>query len=387
MTALGKDRGYCFRLRDGDTASKWFLQDVARKLLPHERGLQRCHRTRHKGGGGVKLWRGGRGAWFSGLMQCKSKWICPVCAAKIARASADELQKGIDYALRVGFGVLMVTLTFPHMRADVLPDLLGLFAKALRSLKSGRAYQKLLADFGLMGEVRALEVTHGDNGWHPHTHAIVFSRLRLSTVERFAFECRLYLLWRAACRRVGLDDPTFANGVHVRTAKEAADYVAKWGFAAEVTHSHIKQGKDKGRTPWQLLAASALGDRRAAWLFREFAACFKGRRQLFYSRGLRQRIGLGADEMTDQECLDLEPEEKTFVCEVSPDDWRLVVRYRARKTIIAAAAKEDGAALVAVILAALRHRAVEEYGTDGTFARRVYIDLINAGAFDVGRAA
>ena len=174
--ALGKDRGYCCRARDGDTASKWVLQDAARKLLPNERGLQRCHRTRHKGGGGVKLWRGASGAWFSGLMQCKSKWICPVCAAKIARASADELQRGIDYALETGHGVLMVTLTFPHGRADVLADLLVTFKKkALRNLKSGRDYQALMRDFGIIGEVRALEVTHGDdNGWHPHTHAITF---------------------------------------------------------------------------------------------------------------------------------------------------------------------------------------------------------------------
>ncbi len=310
-------------------------------------------------------------------MQCGSVWVCPVCAGKVAEVRAEELQRGIDYALNVGHGCLMVTLTFSHGRADVLAELLSGHAKAMRALKSGRAYQALMRDFGVMGEVRALEVTHGnENGWHPHTHAITFTHGKLDAAARFRFECRLFLLWRAACQKSGIGLPDFMHGVHIRSAKDAANYVAKWGFATEVTRSHIKQGKGKGRTPWQILADAEAGDGRAAWLFREFADCFKGKRQLFYSRGLRQKIGL-KEELTDQQALDLQPEEKTLVCEVNPDVWRMVIRFRARGDLLAAAMK--GAAEVELCLDVLRARTRADIGTDGTYFRGDFLAAVNSG--------
>ncbi len=374
---LGKDRGICFHPEAGETVSKWRLQEAARRLLPDLKGLQRCHCTRHKGGGGVKVWRSNHGAYFSGLMQCGSVWVCPICAGKVAEGRAEELQRGIDYALAVGNGCMMVTLTFSHGRGDILADTLSGFSKALRSLKSGRSYQALMRDYGITGEVRALEVTHGQaNGWHPHTHAITFSRCKLSDRDRFRFECRLFVLWRAACAKAGIGAPVFGVGVHVRPAKDAADYVAKWGFAQEVTRAHIKQAKAGGRTPWQLLAAADAGDQHAAWLFREFAQCFRGKRQLFYSAGLRQKLGL-LDELTDQQLLDIEPQEKTLVCEIEPDEWRMIVRFRARAAVLEAARNCVDA--VRSLLDSLRSRTRAEVGTDGSTGRRRWLDVVNAG--------
>jgi len=372
MTArasLGEDRGICFRGEAaGDTApSKWELQEASRKLLPREKGLQKCSCTRVRGGYAVKVWKGTRSTFFSGLLQCGSVWICPVCAGKVATRRAAEVQRGIDYWLHLGGGALMATLTFRHCRFDRLPDLMQRYPKTLRRLKSGRAYQQWQRDFGIVGEIRALEVTHGDNGWHPHTHSLLFTNKPLRTIERQHCEARLYLLWRAACEKEGLGDPTFENGIHLRPAKDAADYVAKWGFAQELTRAHIKPAKGKGRTPWQLLAAFAAGDKRAAWLFREFAQCFKGRRQLYYSPGLRQRLGLN-EELTEQELLELPEEEpKELVCSIQPDQWRLVVRYKAHAAVLAAA--EQGAAAVNALLERLRQRVLRDVGTDGTFAR------------------
>lgn len=380
MTApasLGEDRGICFRPGRGESVSRWQLQEAARRLLPDKKGLQRCHCTRHKGGGGVKIWKGERSAWFTGLMQCGSVWVCPVCAGKVAECRAEELQRGIDYALSIGHGCMMVTLTFSHGRADVLADSMEGLSKALRFLKSGRAYQALMRDYGIIGEVRALEVTHGQaNGWHPHTHAITFSHAKLNDRDRFRFECRLFVLWRAACAKAGTGAPVFGVGVHIRPAKDAADYVAKWGFATEVTRSHIKTAKGGGRTPWQLLADADGGDQRAAWLFREFADAFHGKRQLYYSKGLRQKLGL-LEELTDQQLLELEPEEKTLVCEIDPDEWRMIVRYRMRAAVLEAAAQ--GAELVRNLLDRLRDRTRGELGTDGSTGRRRWLDVVNAG--------
>jgi len=379
MTApavLGKDRGICFRPDQDKPASRWQLQDAARRLLPRHRGLQRCHHAQ-AWGRSVQVWRGQHGAFFSGLQQCGSIWVCPVCAGKVAGGRAEELQRGIDYALSTGHGCMMVTLTFSHDRTDVLTDSMSGVSKALRALKSGRAYQALMRDFGIIGEVRALEVTHGQaNGWHPHTHAITFTRCKLSAIERFRFECRLFVLWRAACDKAGIGTPLFGVGVHVRTAKDAADYVAKWGFATEVTHAHVKSAKAGGRTPWQLLADADAGDQRAAWLFREFAECFKGKRQLYYSKNLRQKLGL-LEELTDQQLLDIEPDEKILVCEVDQDEWRMVVRFKARAVLLDAATQ--GIEFVRSLIDRLRGRTRAEIGTDGSTGRRRWLDMVNAG--------
>lgn len=376
--SLGKDRGICFRPSPRGSAQKWQLQDHARKLLPTKKGLQRCCTTRQKGGGGVKIWRYAHGVGFGGLMQCGSVWICPVCAGKVAKGRAKELQRGIDYALATGHGCMMVTLTFSHGRADILADSLNGLSLSLRKLKSGRAYQELMRDFGIVGEVRALEVTHGQaNGWHPHTHSITFSRVKLTPQQRFEFECRLFVLWRAACGKAGVGAPEFGPGVHVRTAKDAADYVAKWGFATEVTHSHLKTAKAGGRTPWQLLADATQGDKHSSWLFREYAAAFHGKRQLYYSPGLRQKLSLSVNEMTDQELLELEPDERVLVCEIDNDEWSMVLRYRMRGALLAAA--DVGREAVTGFLDGLRERTRAALGTDGASARGLWLAALNEG--------
>lgn len=379
---LGENRGFCFPGRPtGDTAAaagpnRWQLQAAARRLLPHEKQLARCHCTRARGVEDVRVYRAEGSAFFSGLVQCGSVWICPVCAGKVAERRAEEVQRGIDYWIAAGGGALMVTLTFRHGFRDPLADTLERFGKALRRLKSGRAYQQLMRDFGVVGEIRALEVTHGRNGWHPHTHALVFTHKRLDRIERQHYECRLFLLWRAACEREGLGDPTFEHGINLRVAKDAGDYVAKWGFATELTRAHLKKAQRGGRTPWQLLADYCRGDRRAGWLFREFAHAFKGRRQLYYSAGLRQRLGL-RDEMTDQELLALEPEPRELVATIPPDRWRLVVWYRAHHDVLEAA-ERAGAAGVAAVLERLRRRVVQEIGTDGSWWRWQWIDRVES---------
>lgn len=374
--SLGEDRGICFQPELGKTVSRWALQEAARCLLPKHKGLHRCHCSQ-AWGSSVQVWRGKHGAFFTGLQQCGSIWVCPVCAGKVAEGRADELQKGINYALKTGSGCMMVTLTFSHGRGDILADTLSGFSKALRALKSGRAYQALMRDFGIYGEVRALEVTHGQaNGWHPHTHAVTFSRLKLSAHDRFRFECRLFVLWRAACAKAGIGAPEFGPGVHIRPAKDAADYVAKWGFATEVTRSHIKTAKGGGRTPWQLLADADAGDQRAAWLFREFAECFKGKRQLYYSAGLRQKLGL-LEDLTDQQLLDIEPDEKTLVCEIDQDEWRMIVKFKMRSAVLSAA--RDCVESVRALLDGLRSRTRAELGSDGTSGRRLWLNAINAG--------
>lgn len=421
----------------GDVGSltRWQLQDTARGLLPGER-IGICHRViDDRAGEGVPVMVGARAgkerAWFRHLLRCGSVWNCPVCAAKIAEHREEELQAGIDNNIKAGGGVVLVTLTYRHAAGDPLAESLAAFSADLRRLKSGRAFEQLRKSFAVMGEARALEVTHGANGWHPHSHAVTFTRERIeenmpsapqfrdvegarvrwtigrghraeniaseenSTIKKHRLtqlKRRLFVLWYSArwkgerlpkrpaffhtarARRAWREQikararhlPSYAHGVDVRGAKYAAAYVAKWGFAAELTKAHVKKGSKAGRTPWQLLGAAHDGDRRAAWLFREFAQVFKGRNQLFWSRGLREALGLKG-ELTDQQVMELEPEENYEVARLSRDVWTLVVKAKARGTVLDLAVRcrheLEG------MLEQLRRDAVERYGSDGSFAR------------------
>lgn len=234
-------------------------------------------------------------------------------------------------------GVSLVTLTIRHGLEDQLPSTIERLSKALRRVKSGRAAVRLRQDFGIVGDVRALEVTYGRNGWHPHTHALTFSRAPLTGARLTRYRRRLFVLWYRACEREGLPLPSYRYGVDVRGARYASDYVAKWGFAAELAKPGAKTGRAGGRTPWELLADAGSGDKRAAWLFREYAECFKGRRQLWWSRGLAERLSLKG-QLTDQQLLDLpEDDNPSLMTVIDRDTWTCVLRAGAQEQVLAAA--------------------------------------------------
>jgi len=351
--ALGEDNAYCFRpVPPTDTASerrngeikhigpsKWALLRCAKELLPTFNRFHLCHEASakdHPGGpAGVGIHVKGESSWFSGVIRCGSVWVCPICARRVSERRKEEVQGAIDNAIRSGNGVLLVTHTFPHGAGDVLADILPKFGKAQRASKSGRAAKALHANYGFIGEIRTLEVTHGNNGWHPHAHSIWITEKPLSQDQQKALRADLYHLWVAACARVGLPEPSDAHGVDVRGARYAGEYVAKWGFAMEITGSTSKRGKKEsaGRTPWQLLAEATEGDLTAAELWQEFAHAFFGKRQLFWSRGLRAALEL-PPELTEQELLDLEDEHSEQVVVLSKKEWQCVRKARAQEEVL-----------------------------------------------------
>lgn len=320
--------------------TRWSLQDSARELLPDERQLQKCFRSLRWGGEKAQVWSGTRGACFGGLIQCGCLWICPVCAAKISDQRRRELQLAVDNAVSAGHGVSLVTLTVRHGLRNKLSEFLPSFKAAVRRFKSGRPYTKLMAKFGALGEVRALEVTHGKkHGFHPHTHALFFSQGPLKGHALVDLKRRLYVLWRRACMHEGLPLPSYAHGVDVRGARYAANYVAKWGFARELAAVTLKRGK-YGRTPFELLGDFQGGDAEAGILFREYAQCFKGARQLVWSRGLWERLDMpGENSMTDQQAMDLDEkqDDMQLVLTIDPDTWAVILRAHARASVLSAA--------------------------------------------------
>lgn len=328
---------------------RFALQSVARQLLPESR-TAKCLRWRaHKQD--VKVWKAVEHgtAHYSGLQTCASVWACPVCAAKIAeRRRAEVLAAMTTHQVRGG-NVHLLTLTVPHQRGDDLVQLLALQAKALKRFWDDRQVKAVFADMGNIGQIRATEVTHGrrsarNNGWHPHYHVLLFTGSgvdlgRFDKAQRRDWEVRLYLVWARVCEAVGLGVPSIAHGLKLDPGDKASQYVAKWGLEHELTYGHIKKGKAGGETPFDLLRSvlADQDDKQAAALFREYAQAFKGKRQLHWSHGLKAQLAI--EEATDEEVVERLEEGAELLGQLTPDQWRDVLKVEARATVLEIAAR------------------------------------------------
>ena len=113
-------------------------------------------------------------AFYNGLQVCAMPWTCPVCATKISERRRNEVAKAIKQAEVLGLQVFLLTLTVPHGLGDDVNEILDKMMSAWKRLWQGRQGMELRNALGLFGHIRALEVTHGENGFHPHFHALLF---------------------------------------------------------------------------------------------------------------------------------------------------------------------------------------------------------------------
>jgi hypothetical protein len=309
---------------------RWKLQGVARLVVPEER-VGTCLR-RVVPGEGVGVWRKKERAHYSGLMVCGSVWVCPVCAAKISETRRLDLVEGIEAWKARGGRVLLLTLTVPHYAHQRLKAVLKGFTAARRLLRDRTSWKGWASRVGLRGSVRALEVTHGENGWHVHCHELLFLEGSAGGGLR-GLEAEVLRMWTSACETAGAGTPN-EHGVRLHDGSQAARYAGKWGLDQEVTKGHLKRGRDGNASPWDLLrAVLATGEDEPAELFREYAEGFKGRRQLVWSKGLRDLLGLEA-EVEDEELAAKIEEEAVFLGSLSRSDWARVVLAEKRGEVL-----------------------------------------------------
>jgi hypothetical protein len=296
-------------------------------------------------------------AFFAGLQTCGSVWVDPVCSSKISERRRLELQAAIDAHVAQGGAVALLNLTCPHNLGDSLESLLARQAKALHSLFRNRPGRELLKALGVVGHVRAWEITHGwlrdtDNGWHPHFHILLFLQFPHAT-GLGVFRDAAAILWAKACDRAGLGLPSDRHGVTLDDGDKAGAYVAKmgleepaqglegaraskgWTAGHELTKGHSKRAKNAdGGTPFDMLRAQLLGsDPRARALFREFAFSTKGRSQLQWSRGLRDLLGLGAAP-SDEAVAASTDDQSVLLATLTRDQWAAVLRLDARGELL-----------------------------------------------------
>lgn len=341
--------------------NRWLRKSVVNRILPMSR-VSKCLNWRQPIGGyglaPIEIWRGKESgkAFYKGLLTCGDIWGCPCCAAKISQRRRLELETAMASASSLGWAVHFVTMTVPHGIGDDLDALLDALSSSLKKLSSGKhAIKRQLADrfpgSELHGYIRACEVTHGQNGWHPHFHLLVFTSPDLSSEDLRS----IYLpAWQRACRLAGLPEPSVQHGVTVKDGSYADGYVSKWGLEDEMTKAHIKRARGEGATPFSLLDAILDEDDPiypkplATALFVQFTKSFKGRRQLFWSVGLRAKLGL-ASELSDAELAEESVDELDVLCATVQDDQWRAIRMRMQEPQLLNVAEVNPDALGTVI--------------------------------------
>jgi hypothetical protein len=323
----------------------------------------------------VSVVLGPDGASLNGTQTCGSVWSCPVCSATIRQGRAVEVEAAARVHLDQGGSLVFVTLTVPHDRADGLRPLLDTIADGWKAVTQSRSYRRVRKVHRLEA-IRAVEVTYGRNGWHPHVHVLLFVGAQLDQVEADELRDGIGSAWRRFVVAQGWRAPSDDHGVRWQpvTMTAGADALARYltkvqdGFGKErsvgmeMARGDLKRGRKTSRTPFELLEAADLGDRGAMVLWHEFEQATKGRRALTWSHGMKRRLRLS--EVADEDIAGAAvPGE--VVAEFSEREWLLVIRYEARARVLTAA-EDRGTAGVFEVVAALERRAAY----DATKSRR-----------------
>ena len=297
------------------------LRAYGRTLAPAGSNLAKCGRVSRSLM--LQVTRSATGTTsIAGLVTCGSVWACPVCAGRVQLQRAAELTLLVERARADALGTCMVTLTVRHGLGHELRSTRAGVLRAWKHVLQSRAWKRIRERYQVAGYVRAVEVTHGRAGWHPHIHVLLLSG-RPADMER-NLHAELSGLWRAAVvLKLGREhEPDDAHGCHVAPAY-AADYIAKMGL--EIAYS-VAKVRGPSRSPFELLADASRGDAQSRVLWCDYVSATKGARQLEWSRGLRARFGLA--EVTDEELAARAAEEQQAetLLEFSRSQWEALNR-------------------------------------------------------------
>lgn len=327
----------------------WALHKTMWAITDYDR-LRGCHRYIAGGAGAASLrWHEpGRASWSS-LCTSSSVWASPLSAAAIGRTRAEEVTTALKTWFEQGkqHTVEFLTLTLAHSREQELTEVWDTLSYAWRgvvagaSWRGGARYEGDKKRFGVQHWIKSVEVTHGAHGWHVHMHVLLLLDQELTQDQRAVLESNIYGRWSAAAQRKGFKAPSRAHGVKLEKAKRdknAADlgtYLAKGSIAsvAETLSREMTAGQSsktargaESRTPFQILDdIRKSGDTSLknpdVQLWRTWEKQSMGRRQIAWSKGTKDALGVTA--VSDEEAENHGEEAPTTVevARVQYEEW------------------------------------------------------------------
>ncbi len=341
---------------------RYALQDAIRKLVlsrsdfdPDNPDFEvynklprvvKCKRTRVKDTVDIYHSPSEGKAHYQNLHTCASVWSCPVCAERIQEQRRQEIHQAIEWAQSEGLMPVMVTLTTPHYVHQGCKVLLDGISKAHKYLVSGKSWVNFKEQIGFQAMIRSLETLYGGSGWHSHFHVLWFvdAKTSLEDINNYVSQ-----RWESACHKQGLIPKgklrAFRqHAVKVTQANNSGDYLAKmddrkhlvkWGADRELAKGNSKSYREKSglQHPFELAGSwSENADSKSADLFMEYISAFKGKAQIFWTRGLKKRVGIG--EVSDQEASEVEANDSEKVLSLDFHSWDFVLKKKMRAQVL-----------------------------------------------------
>lgn len=329
-------------------------QAAAREILGRGHRLSNCLRARARGATAVPVYRNPETAStaYGQLQTCGSVWACPVCAQKITHQRREELQALTSAHLSAGGGVYLMTRTIPHGQWDCLGDLMSKLGKAEMKFRMGKPWKRLLSTWGIVGSVRAKEITIGLNGWHPHLHDLVLTARPLDSVALVQMERAMFERWETATGRAGFGAISPA-AFSLQNGDKAAAYVSKFGVEHELTSHHVKHAFGASVTPFDLLRVVVQGHgenavQAAYVLFREYVKHTHGKRFLTWTKGLRERYNLAPEKADEDLAAETDPVSAVLGV-LSLFDWLRILKANRRAEVLNVARSGDWSAVAAYV--------------------------------------
>lgn len=281
---------------------------------------------------GVFLLSNKKSSRFFGITMCKNTFACPCCSAHRMSIYAAQIALALDEMEKRGYVGFMVTFTIPHLRymfcrevTDILYNTYSYYRRTMKQTsknknKKGSISRQFYLDCGIEHSVTVCEYTYGKNGWHPHFHAIYWTK-KENADKILSWEERLNEFWLKQAKRhtkkywlehrtqcEDLIDNTL-DSLYSKCEKDAglyiskkdgelaisksSDYICGWGADKEVTGNYRKKASDEEhRTPYQILEDAYNGDESSADLYIDF--CLAVTRKPVHHRVIWSRTGIKA---------------------------------------------------------------------------------------------
>jgi len=293
---------------------KWQLQRAVKKMSENTNlRVLDCMNSLGK----VEVLRSGENSKFGGVMFCDSVWLCPVCSQRIAYERGELIKE----TFKKGFNLLLVTATLQHDKSDKLKDLLEGLKDALRKLKQGKWWKTFRERFGVEAYVSSYEITYGKNGWHPHSHILVYVSKEVDIDD---FWQRLVNKYVSLVEKTGHYASVYHSMDVQKADEKAGQYLTKWSLGSELAEGYKKSSK----TIWDLVNENRKD------LFLEYAYATKGLKSLTWSHNAREILGVKDFEVEY-------PQEWETIAYISSDVWRVIRENSLQGVCLRLAVLED----------------------------------------------
>lgn len=245
----------------------------------------------------------------SSIRTCDSNWTCIVCASRKAASRAKKHKRFLRERKSAGCAVVTVTLTVAHYLSMRLNPSWDTVADSVNYVTEGASWSNIKRKFGVTHLIKAMEVTHGTNGWHPHVHMVLVIDPKEAKDHDFhKLEDAIWNRWSSAVTERGYRSVREDGGIKMIEEGDTdrlAEYLEKGHRLTSALPDDIELSAQDDHMPFEigLLACSEeLPDaerRRYLRLWHEWDRASLGRRAMWWSQNLNQVLGEAAEDPDD----------------------------------------------------------------------------------------